>query len=321
MNKGLLSAALKKNRGIFLSFMPYIFLLLLVAVFATRSKNFFNLNNLYLIIQSASILLIISCANTFVILMGCIDLSVGTIATISGVIAVFFVPKIGIYSFLIGIVVGGICGFINANILVRWKIPSFLTTLGTSTIFLGLALAISGGAALIVWNEPFKWLANGTLIGDLPNLALWSLVVFLISIYLNTRTRFGLYMYAIGGAEKTSELLGVAVEKYKILAFTLSGLFSGLAGSLLAGRLGSGEPGMGIYLMLLSITAIVIGGTAITGGSGSVVRTFAGVLVITVLSNGMNILSLAPYTQTVIKGCVIILAVALIVNRKSDLVK
>jgi ribose/xylose/arabinose/galactoside ABC-type transport system permease subunit len=130
-----------------------------------------------------------------------------------------------------------------------------------------------------------------------------------------------MYMYAIGGGERTASLLGGAVDKYKMLAFTLSGLLSGLTGALLAGRLGSGEPAMGMYLMLLSITAIVMGGTSITGGVGGVHKTFAGVLVMTVLANGMNILSLAPYSQTVIKGCVIVTAVGLSVNRKTDLVK
>ncbi len=309
------------GRSVVLSLMPYLFLLALVAVFASLSDNFFNLRNLYLILQSASILLIIACAGTFVILMGCIDLSVGAIATISGVISAFLVSRIGLAAFPIGILVGGLCGLLNAVVFVRWKIPSFLATLGTSTIFQGLALAITGGAALIIWDGRYKWLSNGTLIGSLPNLAIWSLLVFLIALYFNRRTRFGMYMYAIGGGERTASLLGVAVDKYKMLAFTLSGLLSGLTGALLAGRLGSGEPAMGIYLMLLSITAIVMGGTSITGGVGGVHKTFAGVLVMTVLANGMNILSLAPYSQTVIKGCVIVIAVGLSVNRKTDLVK
>jgi ribose transport system permease protein/putative xylitol transport system permease protein len=190
------------------------------------------------------------------------------------------------------------------------------------TMLHGMALFITGGLATPIRNETYNWLANGRMLGKFPNVGLWSLVIYGTLLYINFQTRFGRCMYAIGGDEKVSQLSGLPVDKYKILAFTFSGMLAGLTGALLAARLGSGTPELGMYLMFESITAIVIGGTAITGGIGGLHRTILGVLVITILSNGMNIIALHPYTQTIIKGCVILIAVgSMLERRKIGLIK
>lgn len=295
---------------------PLMFFLGLLSLFAILSPDFLTFSNFENIIMSASVLLVVCLGGTFPVLMGCIDLSVGMIATVTGIICAILVPKLGLLVILVGIFFGTAWGLLNGILFVGLRIPSFLVTLGSLTVLHGIALYITNGYAVRISYMPYNWIANGHLIASFPNIGLWALIVFAIMIYVQFQTRLGLYTLAIGGAEKIVQQNGVPVGKYKVLAFGLSGLLSCLGGILLSSRLGCAEPAMGVYLMLDSLTAIVVGGTAITGGAGGVNRTILGILVVTILSNGMNIVSIHPYNQTIIRGFTVILTVALLLDRK-----
>ena len=287
------------------------FLLGLAVLFAALEPNFLAPGNLRSIAFALSVTLVASCGATFIILMGSIDLSVGAIASISGMVAAWLAPEFGFWVFLAGPLVGLVFGLVNGTLYVWLKIPSILMTLGMATSLSGLVLYISDGQSIPVLDERLITVTHASLAEPLPIILAYALVIYLFVTALHERTRFGRILFSIGRDEATARLLGAPLAQIKLLAFCLSGFLAGLAGTLLMSRLGTGAATMGNYLMLETITAVVIGGTAITGGVGGVRLTILGVAIIVVLSNGMNIISLHPYIQTVVKGLIILLAVYL----------
>lgn len=312
----------RRLSGIYAKYQPLVFagclLLVVIIVFSVLSPAFLSLGNFRNILLSTSILMIASSGAALIIIMGSIDLSVGAIATMAGLLTSFFVPQLGVFAIFVGVPVGLLFGCINGLLHVYLQIPSILVTLGTATSISGLVLFISDGSSLPVWNESFDAIAMGEPIPFVSNLMLIGIVLYFVMHHIDKNTRLGRAAFAIGGDEMTAKLLGVRVRKYKIQLFTLCGLMAGIAGALLAARLGNATVKMGDYLMFQTITAVVIGGTAITGGVGSVAQTLLGALVITILGNGMNIIALHPYIQTVVYGLVILTAV-LIMRDKSRL--
>jgi len=291
------------------SYAPILVLVALGAVFTAIKPAFASPENLRNILFVASVLLIASCGATFVILMGSIDLSVGAVATLAGVVAALTVPEFGYFSLLIACAVGFVMGMINGWLFVFLRIPSFLVTLGTGTSLAGVILYLCDGGSVPVRDAAFIALTRSEPIPFVPLIVIFALVVYGACVVVGDRTSFGRMTLALGGDEHTTALVGVRVNRVKILAFAVSGLLCGLAGALLASRLGTATGTMGDFLMLETITAVVVGGTAITGGVGGVARTLLGVLVVAMLSNGMNITAVHPYLQTIIKGAVILLAV------------
>ncbi|AXT36255.1 ABC transporter permease [Phaeobacter sp. LSS9] len=285
------------------------FLVLLVVLFAVLEPNFLSSGNLRSIAFALSVTLVASIGATLIILMGSIDLSVGAIASISGMVAAWLAPELGFWVFLVGPVVGLACGLINGALFVGLKIPSILVTLGMATSLSGLVLYISDGQSIPVLDERLIAFTQAGPFEALPIILVYALCVFLVGVLLHEKTRAGRILFSIGRDEATARLLGAPLDRVKVIAFCFSGLFAGIAGTLLMSRLGTGAASMGNYLMLETITAVVIGGTAITGGSGGVRLTILGVAIIVVLSNGMNIISLHPYIQTAIKGMTILAAV------------
>ena len=288
---------------------PLVVLVVLASVFAVLSPSFLTPANARNILLLSSILLIASSGATFVILMGSIDLSVGAVASIAGVIAALTVPQFSYGAILLGVAAGLLVGLVNGLLFVYLRIPSILVTLGTATSLTGIVLFLSDGGSVPIRDQAFIAITQSELIPFVPSIIFFAIVVYAFCVLIGERTRFGRMSLAIGGDEQTAALVGVKVDLVKIQAFALSGALAGLAGALLASRLGTGTATMGEFLMLETITAVVVGGTAITGGAGSVARTLLGVLVVAILSNGMNIIALHPYLQTVIKGFVILLAV------------
>ncbi|WIW50570.1 ABC transporter permease (plasmid) [Bradyrhizobium sp. 62B] len=286
-------------------------------VFGVTAPSFFTGSNLRAIELSSSVLLIASIGATFVILMGSIDLSIGAIASFCGMLVARTAPDLGLWSIAIACLVGVVFGAINGAVYVYLRIPSILVTLGTATALSGAALFISDGRSLTVSDPAVIDFAQGAPVVLVPNAVLISVVIFVAAIFLGDRTRFGRMTLAIGSDEQTAALIGVKVRLIKVQAFALSGLLAGFAGALLAARLGSATVTMGGYMTLDTITAVVVGGTAITGGVGNVSLTIIGVLFITTLSNGMNILALPPYLQTIVQGTIILLAVLLNTKRAS----
>lgn len=290
-------------------FAPLLVLVALGVVFATLNPVFATPENARNILYLAAILLVASCGATFVILMGSIDLSVGAVATLSGVVAALLVPKLGAGALLVATMVGLAVGVINGLLYVYLRIPSILVTLGTATSLTGVILFLSDGGSVPIRDAGYVALTQMEAVPFVPMIVVCAALVYAFCVLIGDRTRFGRMTLAIGGDEQTTKLVGVSVDLVKIQAFALSGALCGLCGALLASRLGTATGTMGDFLMLETITAVVVGGTAITGGVGGVARTLLGVLVVAMLSNGMNIIALHPYLQTIIKGCVILVAV------------
>ncbi len=307
---------------VFKAFAPILFLLVLVIFFGIRNPRFLSVPNLFNLIRQSSILLIISMGATFVILMGGIDLSVGSTVSIAGIVSAYFVPTLGMSALVVGVCVGGIVGLVNGLLHVFGKVPSFLVTLSMIPVLNGASLLICKGSPINIMDLNYVRLASGRLIGNFPNIGFWAISIYALSVFVGFQTRYGRYVYSIGAGETVARFSGVPVKKIKGMTFLISGLFSGLAGALFSARMQAGTPRMGEAFLLDSIAATVMGGTALTGGSGGAQRTLIGVVIISILSNGMNLLDVDPYIQIIIKGVVTIIAVAVTIDRKRiELVK
>jgi len=295
---------------------PLVGLVVLIAFFGVAADNFLTIDNFYSVLRDAAVLLILSIGVTWVILMGSIDLSVGAVLTLAGMVTAIMMDDVGFLPAIgLGLGVGLGSGILNGLLFAYAKVPSFLVTLGTSLALGGIALWTVGGRSVQVFDITFSQLSTSSLIGELPNIALWSLVIYALAIVIGSRTRFGRFTYAIGGGEQVARLSGVPVQRYKFYALMVSGLLASVAGILLTARVGAATPTMGDTAALQTIAAVVMGGTALTGGVGGVHRTLLGVLVITILANGMDTMGVNPYLQLIIQGAVVILAVALTLDR------
>jgi len=308
------ASALGRRRG---DLLPLFVLVALLVCFTAASAAFLTQDNLFNVLRQTSVLLIVASGTTFIILQGSIDLSMGAVVTLTGITSAILLrdTDIGLLVIPAALLVGLLAGLVNGLTFAYLKVPSFLVTLGTQFALIGVGLLLSKGASVVIDNESVIVLASGTTIGEVPNIALWAVGVYLISIGIARYTIFGRYVYAIGGGERVAALSGVSVRRYKLLAFGLAGLLAGLGGLLLASRVQAGTPGMGDSLLLDSIAAVVIGGTALTGGIGGPARTLIGVLIIGILSNGLNILAVDPRLQLVIKGLIVIVAVVITTDR------
>jgi len=300
------------------TFLPVFSLIILVIIFGIGNPSFFSMPNFYNVLRQSSVLLVASLGGTFIILMGSIDLSVASIIAMSGIVASMVLDMgLGVPGAICGgILAGCLAGMLNGAIFSYGKIPSFLVTLGTMSAIEGFSLKLTGGRTISIFDKSYRWLSSGSLIGDLPNVALFALIIYGICIFIAMRTRFGRYIYMIGGGEKVAQMSGVAIYRFKLYAFALAGSLSGFAGVLLAARIGARSARMADGILLDAIAAVVMGGTSLTGGIGGPHRTILGVLIIGILSNGLNMLSVDPYTQTIIKGTVVILAVFLTIDRR-----
>lgn len=293
------------------------FLLALIAIFSFLNGNFLSAGNIQNVLVSASVLLVVSCGAAFIILMGSIDLSVGAVATLAAMLCASLLPDIGYWSILVALAGAVAVGLINGTFFVYLRIPSILVTLGTATSLVGVILFISDGSSIAIRDQSFQAISNGTTILGIPNVILISLLIFLVLIHIAAKSRFGRMTLAIGSDEAVASLVGVKTDMIKIQAFALSALLAGISGILLASRLGNATATMGNFMMLETITAVVVGGTAISGGFGGVRLTLLGVAVISILSNGMNLIALHPYVQEIVNGTIIIAAVLLMQNRVS----
>jgi len=190
-----------------------------------------------------------------------------------------------------------------------------MVTLGMLSVGIGLATWLSGGIDVRILDPMLRSWARDS-IGPIPNLAVFGVVIFFIALFLERYTRFGRYIRAIGGAEDRAKLVGIPVDRYKVLAFTIAGLFYGIAGVLSTGRIGAGTPMVGQGQLFAAITAVVVGGTALTGGTGGVVQTLIGALIVIVISNGMIMVGVNNWIQLAVQGVIITIAVALTMDRK-----
>ncbi len=284
-------------------------LVLLGAIFATVNHNFLTIANLSNVARQYSPLALISIGQTFVIINGGIDLSVGALMALTSVCTALAMLAWGFLpGALSGLALGTAVGTANGLLVARTPIPPFVVTLGALSMARGAAFTISGGQPISGLPAPLLWLGSGDL-GPVPVPAAMAITAFALFHVVLTRTRFGLYTFAIGGNEEATRLSGVPVAWYKGLAYVFSGLLAGAAGLILTARTFSGQPTIGENQELYAIAAVVIGGTRLGGGEGSLLRTFLGVLVIGILGNGLNLLNVSSFVQMILIGLIIVLAV------------
>ncbi|MCL6087990.1 MAG: ABC transporter permease [Actinobacteria bacterium] len=289
-------------------------ILVFVAIFvffSIKSPMFLTFDNIINIIRQVSILIIIGMGMTILLIAGQVDLSVGAIVGMTGVISAMLVVNnhLPVYlSFIICILIGGVAGILNGIIVTKLNIPSLLATLGMMTAIRGFGFVVSKGAT--IFNPPpnFLWLGGGKL-GPIPIPIIVMLIVFLIMLFIQERTTFAVHYYAIGGNSIAAHLSGINVQNYIIILFMISGLLAGLGGVISASRIGVGTGNLGTNLEFDVITAVVVGGTSIFGGIGNVQRTILGALIIGVVANGMIIINLNTFYQMIAKGLILIIAV------------
>ncbi|KQQ94707.1 ribose ABC transporter permease [Leifsonia sp. Leaf325] len=300
-------------------------LIVIVIFFSVASTHFFTANNLISILTAATVTGILALGTTFVIITGGIDLSIGTVMVLCGVMAGVFLTYWGWplwAGVLATIVFGGIIGLINGVNVSVLGIPPFIATLGMMLIAAGLSLVISGTKPIYFNDTPsFQQIMNLSIIPGVrfPLGVAIFIVMIIVAAILLSRTIIGRYTFSIGSNEAATALSGVNVRRWKIIIYTLAGLFVGLAGVLSASRLSSAQPTGGMGLELEAIAAVVIGGTSLQGGKGSIIGTVIGALIMAVLTNGLRIISVPQEWQSVAVGIVILVAVYLdMLRRRRD---
>jgi ribose transport system permease protein len=288
--------------------MPAVIIILAV-VFGSLNPNFWSGTNIANVSRQMSILALLSMGQTFAILSGGIDLSVGSLLALVSVVCAQQMLKFGMtVGIASGILAGGLAGLVNGLIIARARVPAFIATLGMLVAARGIALTLSGGLPIAGLPRGFLVLGAG-YIGPLPIPAVLAAGGFALAYVVLSRTRFGRYVYAMGSNEEAAVLSGINVANYKTLVYVASGLFAGIAGVVLTARVFSGQPTLGEVQELYSIAAVVIGGGRITGGVGGVGSTLMGVLVLGILGNGLNLIQVSSYVQNIVIGAIIVGAV------------
>jgi ribose transport system permease protein len=307
---------------------PAAVLMGLCIVVGIINPNFFSPANAVRMLNTAAIPLVICMGATFIILMGSIDLSVEGTVALCAVAASMLVANdltgvaIGLWSVPAAILLGGLLGLLNGLVHVKLKIPSFMATLGIGFAGIGIATAILGGVMVRIADNDFRnWLSLGRLF-DVPAAVWIAAIAVAVAWVIQERTRIGRWLYAIGTDEQTARNSGIPVERTRILIFGIAGMFYGLAGALSAAQIGRGHALIAQDRLFTAITAVVVGGTALSGGVGSVINSVIGVFIVIVLANGMVLMGIEPYVQKGVQGLLIIAAVALALDRsRLDVVK
>ncbi|HET6885411.1 MAG TPA: ABC transporter permease [Rubrobacteraceae bacterium] len=287
-------------------------LVILCVVMTILSPYFLTFNNLFNVGTQIAVIAILALGQTFVIVSGGIDLSVGSVLGLAGIVfgwatAVANLPLPA--ALALGVGAGASAGLVNGLLITLGNLPPFIATLAMLSAARGLALVISGGVPLNPIPGPILTLGSGDLFGFVPLPVILMLVMWAITVGILRSTYAGRAMYAIGGNEEASRLSGINVSRQKLLIYTLSGLFAGIAGVLLTARLASAQPQAGFTFELDAIAAVVIGGASLSGGVGSASGTLIGALILGVLRNGLNLLNVSAFWQQVVIGAVIALAV------------
>jgi ribose/xylose/arabinose/galactoside ABC-type transport system permease subunit len=315
------------------------FVIALVAVVDVASRgSFLEPSNIVRVLRQITYNCVLGVGQTFVIITGGIDLSVGSLVALTGVVAALFANAVHLSGFpllaatlIVAVGVGSLAGWVNALPVVRLNLPPFITTLAMLEMAVGASFILSHGRPIALKSGDFQNTGIGSFLGgvtsalhlpSVPIPVIWMLVVILVASVLLTRTRFGRYVFAIGGNEEAARLAGINVARVKTAVYVISGACAAIVGFLYMALFSSGSPQTGTGDELLeSIAAVVVGGTSLTGGRGSVVGTFFGALLIGVLYNAMNLLNVDSYLQKVLLGAVILLAVVLDELRKRYLAR
>lgn len=322
--------ALRKNLNI-AQFQSLIALFVLCLGLALTTDNFLTADNFWNVMRQISVNVCISVGMTLVVLTAGIDLSVGSILAFCGAVTAgllrsgISIPSANLFigftvlgAVLAGMLLGGGLGFVNGYAVTRFKVPPFVATLAMLTMARGFTMLWTKGHPITGLGESFGFLGTGWFLG-IPMPVWISGLVVLIAVVLTGKTKFGRYIYAIGGNENAARLSGIPISKVKIWVYSLAGLLAAVGGVLVTARLDSAQPNAGMSYELDAIAAVVIGGTSLSGGRGTILGTVLGAVIIGVLNNGLILLDVSPFWQQVIKGIVILLAVVIDKsNQKSE---
>ena len=286
-------------------------LLLLVALLSALSPVFLTPNNLLTVLKQISHNMCLALGMTLVVILGGIDLSVGALVAMIGTVTVGLIVNQGVPIFagiLMGLILGILCGALNGGFVAFFKFPAFIVTLSMMNIARGVAYIYCGGKTTRIMDERFVKIGTGSL-GLVPIPVIYMLVMIVIFSILLNKTKFGTYIYAIGGNREAARLSGVPIKITEIAVFTIAGFMASFAGIVLASRMYSGQPSVGDGHELNAIAACVLGGISMSGGVGRIGGTVMGVLVMGVINNGLNLLNVSTYWQYVAKGAIILIAV------------
>lgn len=312
-------------------FQSLIALFVLCLILTLLTDKFLTVDNAWNVMRQVSVNICIATGMTLVVLTAGIDLSVGSVLALAGAIAAGLLkdgiqfPSQNLYvgftllgTVLAGIAVGVAAGCFNGFVITKFKVPPFVATLAVLTIARGLTFLWTKGFPLSNMGPAFDYIGTGWFLG-VP-LPVWiSGIVVAFAVLLTRKTRFGRYVYAIGGNENAARLSGININKVKIIVYTIAGALAAVGGVIVTSRLDSAQPNAGISYELDAIAAVVIGGTSLSGGKGSILGTVLGAIIIGVLNNGLVLLNVSPFWQQVVKGCVILLAVIIDkANSKAD---
>ncbi|HSU50157.1 MAG TPA: hypothetical protein VLJ41_06195 [Segetibacter sp.] len=311
-----------KKQQILYRYGIYFAFIVLVAAISIGSPSFFKLSNIINILRQISVNGILAVGMTFVIITAGIDLSVGSILALGAVVATSMAHP-GEYPVIVPVLAAllvGLClGVINGYFIAKKRLAPFIVTLGMMTIARGMALVYTDGRPIINLSDSYNQIGGGYLLG-IPLPVIVFIIVLLLGIFVLNYTRFGRYVYAVGGNELAVKVSGINTSRIIIRTYAISGALAGLAGVVLSSRVMSGSPSTGQGLELDAIAAVVIGGTSLSGGVGSITGTIVGALIIGVMNNGLDLLNVSSYWQQIVKGLIIVFAVLLDRKAKKQLV-
>jgi ribose transport system permease protein len=301
-----------------------IMLVAIIGIFSAININFINAQNIENILFDITPLLIMAIGATYVLLIGSIDLSVGGVASLACVMTGLWMPRLGYWIIPVVLLFGLVAGLLNGVLLVRFRIPSFIITLCTMSIWNCLALVFSNGRSKAMPPDLTKRLAWSSLsFGSIPLVFLMGLVLLGLLYFIQEKTVFGKSTFAVGANERVAWMAGLKVEGVKVKSFALSGICSAICGLFLSIKMFSSLPRIGDPMPLLAIAAVVLGGTSLTGGKGNVIKTFPGVLIVLAIQSGFSVVQLDPYWQRIAFGTLVLFAVFINTDRigKSVVIK
>jgi len=297
-------------KNILFKYISLIGLLALCIIIALISPRFLTVSNMLNVLTQVSVNAILAIGMSFVILTGGIDLSVGSVLAITGAVVASFAKTGGniLPGVIVTLIIGAAIGLINGMLVSKGKVQAFIVTLATMTIFRGVTYVYTNGNPISGLGNNISFIGNSSILG-VPLPIFFIVAVLLIAWYALNQTRFGRYIYALGGNEDSARLSGINTDKIKTLVYVISGITAAIAGIIVTSRIGSASPNAGVGFELDAIAAVVLGGTSLAGGEGKVTGTIIGALIIGVLNNGLNLMGVSPFYQAIAKGIVILLAV------------
>lgn len=288
-----------------------VLILLVICVFATiLSPSFLSVTNLFNVFKQITVAGIVGCGMTFVILTGGIDLSVGSMLGLSGVLASGVLASTGntAAAVAVSLTVGIACGAVNGFFVSVCGIPPFISTLGMMTLLRGVILVYTKGSPIPIKSDAYKFFGKGSIAG-IPVPVIILIIVFLLAHYILTQTSYGRSVYAVGGNREAARLSGIRVKTSEFLVYTLNGLMCGMAGLILTARLGSAQSTSGTGIEMDAIAAVILGGTSLSGGVGFVLPTVVGAMIMGIIDNILTLMNVNPHATNIVKGAVILIAV------------